>query len=97
MLFLEGTPVVSKLNAMRIGASVVEVLTNDEEDGLDAIKAYNATIKLCDEAGDKSTSDLLTKILKVEEGYLDWAEAQHTPIEHLGLANYLAVQTGGEG
>lgn len=97
ILFLEGTPVVSKLNAMRIGATVVEMLTNDGKDELDAIKAYNATIKLCDQAGDKSTSDLLTKILKMEEGHLDWAEVQHTQIEHLGLANYLAVQTGSEG
>jgi len=97
IFFLEGTPVVSKLNMMRIGATAVEMLKNDEDGELDAIKAYNATIKLCDQAGDKSTSDLLTKILKMEEGHLDWAEVQRTQIEHLGLANYLAIQCGGEG
>jgi bacterioferritin len=97
ILFLDGTPVVSKLNTMRIGATVVEMLTNDENDELGAIKAYNDTIKLCDQAGDKSTSDLLTKILKMEEGHLDWAEVQRTQIEQFGLANYLAVQSGGEG
>jgi bacterioferritin len=97
ILFLDGTPVVSKLKAMRIGATVVEMVTNDENDELGAIKAYNATIKLCDQAGDKSTSDLLTKILKMEEGHLNWAEVQQTQIEQFGLANYLAVQCGGEG
>src|SRR3990172_7802568 len=37
ILFLEGTPVVSKLNPMRIGQSVLELVTNDQESEGDAI------------------------------------------------------------
>ncbi len=56
-----------KLNPMKIGNTVLEMVTNDQEDELGAVKAYNDTIKLADQVGDKATSDLLTKILKMEE------------------------------
>ena len=95
ILFLDGTPVVSKLKAMRIGATVVEMVTNDENDELGAIKAYNAGIRVAREAADQSTVDLLTKILKMEEGHVDWAEAQRDQIAQMELPNYLANQVGG--
>jgi bacterioferritin (cytochrome b1) len=31
----------------------------------------------------------------MEEGHIDWAEAQRDQIEHMGLANYLSMQTEG--
>src|SRR5512140_2854202 len=46
IIFLEGTPVVSKLNPMRIGTSVVEIVKNDEAAEYEAVKAYNAAITL---------------------------------------------------
>ena len=36
---------------------------------------------------------LLTKILKEEEGHVDWAEIQRAQIEQMGLENYLVNQT----
>jgi bacterioferritin len=94
IIFLDGTPMVSKLNPMKIGKTVPEMVANDEQDELGAVKAYNDTIKLAEEAGDKATSDLLIKILKMEEGHVDWAETQRAQIEQMGLENYLAMQTG---
>jgi len=44
---------------------------------------------------DQGTVDLLTKILKMEEGHVDWAEIQRAQIEQMGLENYLANQTEG--
>jgi bacterioferritin (cytochrome b1) len=38
--------------------------------------------------------DLLTRILKMEEGHVDWAEMQRAQVEQMGLENYLANQTG---
>jgi bacterioferritin (cytochrome b1) len=37
----------------------------------------------------------LIRILKMEEGHVDWAEMQRSQIEHMGLENYLNNQTEG--
>lgn len=95
ILFLEGTPVVSKLNPMRIGTSVLEMVSNDQEAEQAAIRAYNDAIGLAHQVADQATVDLLIQILKMEEGHVDWAEMQQTQIEQMGLENYLANQTEG--
>ncbi|NTW13009.1 MAG: bacterioferritin [Anaerolineales bacterium] len=94
ILFLEGMPVVSKLNQMKIGKNVQEMVSNDQEAELGAIKAYNTGIALAGEVGDQSTGDLLVTILKMEEGHHDWAKKQRTQIEQMGLENYLSNQAG---
>ena len=95
ILFLEGMPVVSQLKPMKIGTSVQEMVTNDEEAEAGAIRAYNDAIAMAREVRDQSTADLLTKILKMEEGHVDWAEMQRAQIKQMGLENYLANQTEG--
>ena len=95
IIFLEGTPVVTKLNPMQIGQSVLEMVTNDEDAELGAVRAYNAGIRLAHEVDDQASVDLLTKILKMEEGHVDWAERQRAQIEQMGLENYLTNQTEG--
>jgi len=93
IIFLEGTPVVSKLNPMKIGASVLEMVTNDQEAELGAVRAYNAAIALAHEVSDQASVDLLIRILKMEEDHEDWAEIQRDQIEQMGLQNYLTIQT----
>lgn len=93
ILFLEGTPIVSKLHPIRIGKDVSEIVGNDQEAELGAIKAYNNAIALSGEVGDQGTADLLTEILKMEEGHIDWAETQRAQIKQIGLENYLANQS----
>lgn len=95
ILFLEGAPVVSKLNPIKIGQTVLEMVTNDQDDELGAVRAYNSAIGLAHEVADQSTADLLKDILKMEEGHVDWAEIQRTQIEQMGIENYLTNQTGG--
>jgi len=92
ILFLEGQPVVSKLRPMQIGASVKDMIFNDQDAELDAVRAYNAGIKLAHELQDQGTVDLLTKILKMEEAHVDWAEKQRAQINQMGLESYLANQ-----
>jgi len=92
ILFFEGIPTVSKLNEMKIGKTVSEMINNDNGDELDAVLAYNSAIKLAREAGDQGTVDLLTKILKMEEGHVDWAEIQRSQIQQMGIENYLVSQ-----
>ncbi|MCL4481292.1 MAG: bacterioferritin [Bacteroidetes bacterium] len=92
IIFFEGAPTVSKLNDIKIGKTVKEMISNDDQDELEAVHAYNKAIKLAQEVGDQGTVDLLTKILKMEEGHVDWAEMQRAQIEQMGLENYLSGQ-----
>ena len=96
IVFLEGTPVVSKLNPMKIGTSVLEMVANDQDAELGAVRAYNDAIALAHEVGDQASVDLLIRILKMEEGHVDWAEIQRAQIEQMGLENYLSNQAGEE-
>ena len=95
IIFFEGAPTVSKLNQMKIGKSVSEMIRYDNNDELDAVRSYNEAIKLARSVDDQGTADLLTKILKMEEGHLDWDEIQIAQVEQMGLENYLADQTEG--
>ena len=95
IIFFESVPIVSKLNPMKIGQSVLEMVTVDQADELDAIRAYNAAIRLAQEVDDQATADLLRKILQMEEGHIDWDEQQRDQIEQMGIANYLTNQTAG--
>jgi bacterioferritin len=93
LIFLEGIPVVNKLNPMRIAKSVPEMVTYSMGDELDAIHSYNAAIRVASDLDDQSTVDLLRKILLMEEGHLDWAGQQSDQIEQMGRETYLGNQT----
>jgi bacterioferritin len=95
IIFFEGTPTVSKLNPIKIGKTVSEMINNDNSDELDAVRTYNEAIKLARSVDDQGTVDLLSKILKMEEGHVDWAETQRAQIEQMGMENYLVNQTEG--
>ena len=95
IIFFEGVPIVSRLNPIKIGKNVPEMIINDSNDELSAVRAYNEAITLAREVHDQGTVDLLSKILKMEEDHVDWAEMQHTQIEQMGLDNYLTNQSAG--
>jgi bacterioferritin (cytochrome b1) len=60
---------------------------------INAVRTYNEAIKLVREVEDKGTVELLTKILKMEEGHVNWAEIQRAQIEQMGTQNYLNNKT----
>jgi bacterioferritin len=93
ILFLEGMPIVNKLNKINIGATVEAQLKNDLEAEAGAIKAYNDGIRLCLELGDNGSRELIDGNLHDEEEHLDWLEAQLDQIGQMGLQNYLLGQT----
>ncbi len=93
-IFLEGLPVVGKLNEIHIGDSVPAQHAADRDSEIGAIRAYNEAIRLSVEAGDNGTRELLECILKDEEAHLDWLESQLDQIEQMGIQNYLAEQVG---
>lgn len=92
VIFLEGMPVVSKLDAIKVGKTVKDMIGNDRDAEAAAIKAYNETMRLAVELGDNATRDMLAKILQDEERHVDWAEQQRDQIAQMGLENYLANQ-----
>ncbi|MCX8024276.1 MAG: bacterioferritin [Thermanaerothrix sp.] len=93
IIFLEGKPIVSQLNPLHIGEDVEVQLKGDLQAEYDAIKAYNAAIRLAVEESDHGTRALLESILQDEEEHADWIEAQLDQISHMGLQNYLVEQT----
>jgi bacterioferritin len=92
ILFLDGRPTVSNLNAIHIGAAVPEMHANDLALELDAVRAYNESIRLCADLKDDGTKEMLEAILADEEDHVDWLEAQLSQIEQTGRENYLAEQ-----
>jgi bacterioferritin len=94
IIFLEGSPTVSKLNKIDIGADVETQHKNDKKAEEGAIRAYNADIKQAVELGDNGTRELLESILKDEEAHIDWIEAQLDQIKQMGIQNYLVEQLG---
>jgi len=92
ILFFDGAPTVSKLNSIKIGKTVSEMISNDYDDELEVVHNYNEAIKLAREVDDQGSVDLLTRILKMEEDHVDWAEIQLAQIKQIGIENYLANQ-----
>ncbi|MCL4468279.1 MAG: bacterioferritin [Deltaproteobacteria bacterium] len=92
ILFLEGVPIVSKLNKLFIGAHVPAMHENDRSAEETAIRGYNESIRLAVAAGDNGTSELLKAILKDEEDHIDLLEAQLDQLKQIGVQNYLIEQ-----
>ncbi len=93
ILFLEGTPIVSNLNKINIGAEVEKQHRNDWTAESGAIRDYNASIKVVTDLGDNGTRDMLTSILKDEEEHIDEIEVQLDQIKQMGMPTYLSEQT----
>ena len=92
ILFLDGTPQMTETMSLNIGANVKAQIENDLKLEIGAVAMYNKAAKKATEAADNVSRDLFIKLLKDEEGHVDWAETQLFQIKELGLANYLAQQ-----
>jgi len=92
ILFLEGTPTVSTLNKILIGATVPVQLQNDHTAEEGAIKAYNDAIVLAGEVRDYATRDILQQILNDEDQHMDDIEGLQSQIEQMTLPVFLTTQ-----
>ncbi len=93
IVFFNGSPLVYRLNDMKIGKTVSEMINNNNDGKLGVVSAYNDAIKFAHELNDQGTVDLLSKILKMEENHVHWADTQRAQIQQLGMENYLANQS----
>jgi bacterioferritin len=94
ILFLEGTPTVSKYNKMSIGADVPKQLAGDRGLEMGAIKSYNDSIILAGEVKDFATREILEKILKDEDRHIDQIEELQDQISQMSLQLFLTTQVG---
>lgn len=92
ILFLEGEPIVSKLNEIHIGADTEKMMAFDLAAEYDAVKSYNAGVKTAMQEGDQGTRSLLSSILKDEEAHADEIESQREQISLMGIQTYLGKQ-----
>jgi bacterioferritin len=94
ILFLDGIPIVSKLNDIHIGSDVSKQLDNDHQAEESAIADYNAAIKLAGEKNDFATREILESILRDEDNHIDGIEELQDQISHMTLPLFLTTQVG---
>ena len=92
VLFLEGLPNVQKINKIRIGQDITEVINSDLEVENEAVPHLKKCIQLAESEHDYSTRDLFLTILKSEEHHIDWLETQRDLIKAVGVQNYMQSQ-----
>ena len=93
IIFLEGTPVVSNLNQIKIGAEVPKQLENDHAAEMGAIASYNKAIHQAGEVNDFATREILEHILTDEDRHIDQIEELQDQIKHMTLGVFLTTQT----
>ena len=92
LLFLEGTPNMTDLYPIQIGANVKQQLENDLALELRAVPQLNDAIQTAVAAGDNASRELFEEILVDEEEHVDYLEGQLGIIKEIGLELYLAQQ-----
>jgi bacterioferritin len=90
MLYLDGSPNMTKLFDLRIGQNVKDQITNDLALEYEAVPRLNKAVAAAVEAGDNGSRELFEKILMDEEHHVDYLEAQLGMIKEMGYENYLA-------
>jgi len=94
ILFLDATPKMEYLD-LNVGSNVKDQLEADLALEINAVKMYNSAIVAARDAGDDTSRQLFTKLLKDEEDHVDWLEAQVHQIKEMGYERYLTMQIAG--
>jgi bacterioferritin len=94
ILFLEGTPIVSDLKKIHIGADIPKQLANDLVSELSAVANYNSAVQVASDVGDHATREMLEGILKDEDEHVNEVEEKLDQIKQMGLQQFLAIQVG---
>ena len=93
ILFLEGTPNLSKRDALTIGSVVPEMLKADLDVEYHVVGEIKKAIAACEKAQDYVTRDMLAAQLEdTEMDHAYWLEQQLKLINLVGLENYQQSQ-----
>lgn len=94
VLYLEGQPTYKINRKVEKGQEVADMIKTDRELEATAIKMYNDSAKVCDEASDRVSKELFETLLAQEEEHWDQFDNVIDHIEKMGAA-YLATLTEG--
>lgn len=92
ILFLEGLPNLQKLDRIRIGQTVQEVMEADLSVENEAVPHLKTCIKLAESEADYVTRNLFLHILESEEEHVDWLETQLSLLKQIGVQNFIQSQ-----
>ena len=84
ILFLEGLPNLQKLNPLKIGQEIKEILESDLKLEHENIPRLREIIEMCLKKSDHVTRELAEHILVSEEEHVDWLESQLKVISDIG-------------
>ncbi len=93
ILFLEGTPDLSKREPLQVGSDVEAMLKNDLAVELKVVQDLRRVMKFCESVQDYQTREILKVMLEdTEHDHAHWLEQQLGMIQQMGLQNYLQAQ-----
>jgi bacterioferritin len=91
ILFLDGLPNVQRLNPIRVGESVEQILKADQALEEEALSDLREGIAYCENVHDFVSRDLLQKILQSEEEHVDFLDRQFDLIRQIGIERYVML------
>jgi bacterioferritin len=97
ILYLEGLPNLQRLNRVRVGETVPEILEAGLQAEHEAVEFLRGAIEHCAREGDFTTRAMFESMIQDEETHVDWFETQIETIRLVGLQQYLAQQVSLEG
>lgn len=91
ILFLGGLPNVQRLNPVRVGEDVEQILEADRALEEKALGDLREGIAYCENVRDFVSRDLLLKILAREEEHVDFLDRQFDLIKQIGIERYVML------
>lgn len=92
VLMLDALPNLQDLGKLKIGENVPEMFASDLGLEMKNQADLKAAIKICEDARDYVSREILEKILEDTEEHIDWIETQQHLVDQTGLQNYLQEQ-----
>jgi bacterioferritin len=96
ILFLDGTPNLTKHIDLTVGKNVKEQIESDLQLETQAVKMYNRAVETARLEADNASRELFERLLRDEEEHVDWLEAQVHQIKEMGYERYLSQQISEE-
>jgi bacterioferritin len=91
ILFLDGLPNVQRLNPIRVGEDVEQILKADLALEDKALTDLREGIAYCESVRDYISRDLLREILESEEEHVDFLDRQFDLIRQIGIERYILL------
>jgi bacterioferritin len=85
---------VQRLNPIRVGESVEQILKADQALEEKALDDLREGIAYCESVHDFVSRDLLLGILESEEEHVDFLERQFDLIKQIGIERYVMLNAG---